>query len=107
MAHPLDGWDLGRTATLDWTPWGSGGDARAKVLACGDGYHLALVEAQPGYTGDPHEHQHTEMLYVLDGTVRTQGQVLEPGDAYVAAAGSAHTDFATPTGATYLSIFKL
>ena len=30
-----------------------------------------------------------------------------PGDAYVAAAGSVHTDFTTEGGATYLSIFKL
>ena len=29
------------------------------------------------------------------------------GDAYAAAAGSVHTDFATPSGATYVLIFKL
>lgn len=107
MAHPLEGWDLGRTSDLDWTPWGAGGDARAKVLASGDGYHLTLVEAQPGYAGGPHEHEHTEALYVLDGRLRTQGEELGPGDGYVAAAGSKHTDFATESGATYVSLFKL
>ena len=29
------------------------------------------------------------------------------GDAYVASPGSTHADFATDSGATYLSIFKL
>ena len=47
------------------------------------------------------------MLYVLAGTLRTQGVAMGPGDAYVAAAGSVHTDFTTESGATYLSIFKL
>jgi quercetin dioxygenase-like cupin family protein len=105
--HDLAGWDIGAVAAVDWAPWGSRGDARAKVLASGDGYFLALVEAEPGYRGDPHEHGFTEMLFVLAGTLRTQGVMMGPGDAYVAAAGSVHTDFTTEGGTTYLSIFKL
>jgi quercetin dioxygenase-like cupin family protein len=73
-------------------PWGDGG-ARAKVLASADGYVVAIVEAEPGYRGTPHEHAHAELLYVLDGAVRTQGRALGPGDAYAAAAGSMHDDF--------------
>ena len=107
MEHPLDGWDIARLDEIDWMPWGSSGNARAKVLAAADGFHLAVVEADPGYAGEPHEHLHPEFLYVLDGAVRTQGQVLEKGEGYAAAPGSSHTDFATETGATYLSIFKL
>jgi uncharacterized protein len=105
--HDLTGWDIGAVAALEWGPWGSGGDARAKVLANGDGYYLALVEAEPGYAGDPHQHGFAEMLYVLAGSLRTQGVEMGPGDAYVASAGSVHTDFVTDGGATYLSIFKL
>lgn len=103
----LAGWSLGRTAEVDWVPWGSGETARAKVLASGDGYHLALVEASPGYAGDPHVHEHTEMLYVLSGTVRTNGEVLGAGDGYVAARGSVHDSFTTDEGATYLSLFRI
>lgn len=102
----LDGWDIGSAAQADWVPWGEGG-ARAKVLASGDGYVVALVEAPAGYRGTPHRHDHTEFLHVLDGRLRTQGRGLEPGDAYVAAAGSHHTDFEAETAATYLSVFKL
>jgi quercetin dioxygenase-like cupin family protein len=107
MEHSLDGWDIGQLDAVEWTSWGSGGNARAKVLANADGYFLALVEAEAGYTGDPHEHAHHEFLFVIAGTLRTQGQQMTKGDAYVAAPGSVHTDFATETGATYLSIFKL
>jgi quercetin dioxygenase-like cupin family protein len=106
-AHPLAGWAIARTAEVEWVPWGSGGDARAKVLAEADGFHVALVEADPGYHGDEHEHAHPEFLYVVAGELRNQGVTMVAGDAYAAAAGSRHTDFATDTGATYVSIFRL
>jgi quercetin dioxygenase-like cupin family protein len=100
------GWDVGSADATDWVEWGGGG-ARAKVLASGDGYHVALVEAEPGYSGAPHVHDHAEMLHVLSGIVVTNGVTMTPGDAYVAAAGSEHVDFTTTSGATYLSIFRV
>jgi uncharacterized protein len=107
--HSLDGWSIGRADDVEWAPWGSRGDARAKVLADADGYMIVLVEAEPGYRGDPHEHTNAEFAVVLAGRVRTQGQVVSAGDAVAAAAGSWHTDFEAlgPDGATYVTIFKL
>jgi len=107
MSFSLDGWSIGRFDDVEWSPWGSSGNARAKLLANGDGYFAALVEAEPGYVGDPHEHEHTEFLFVFEGSLRAQGETMSRGDAYVAAAGSTHEQFDTPDGATYLSIFKL
>jgi len=103
----LDGWDMHSQAEIDWTPWGDAGNARAKVLGTGDGYVLAVVEAQAGYRGSPHEHAHTEFLYVVSGSIRNQGRTLGPGDAYVASIGSVHSDFEAEGPSTYLSIFKL
>jgi len=107
MEVSLDGWNLGRCDEVEWGPWGSRGNARAKVLAVADGFNVTLVEAEAGYEGDPHAHAHAEFLYVIEGTLRTQGEELKRGDSYAAAAGSTHADFATDGGATYLSIFKL
>jgi quercetin dioxygenase-like cupin family protein len=104
MSFSTDGWSIGRFDDVEWSPWGSGGDARAKVLADGDGYYVALIEGGPGYVGDPHEHAHTEFLFVVEGSLRTQGETLTKG---VASAGSVHEQFDAPDGATYLSIFKL
>ena len=85
-----------------------GGGAGAKVLGSGDGYLLSLVEANEGYRGDPHVHANTEFLFVVDGTLRNQGQNMNKHDAYVAAVGSTRDDFEVgPGGATYLSIFKI
>ena len=104
----LEGWDIKKAADEDWMPWsGSAGEARAKILGVADGYYVTLVEAQPGYVGAPHVHEHPEFNYVIDGSVRNQGQVMVRGDGYAAAAGSTHTDFATETGASYLVIFKI
>jgi quercetin dioxygenase-like cupin family protein len=106
-APSLEGWDIHHAADTDWIPWGDTGNARAKILGSGDGYIVALVEAEAGYTGTPHEHTHTEFLYVVDGQLRNQGQTMVTGDAYVAAIGSKHTDFQAEHPSTYLIIFKL
>jgi hypothetical protein len=40
-ALSLDGWDMKRFDDLEWGPWGSTGDARAKILGNADGYAAA------------------------------------------------------------------
>ena len=104
----LEGWDIKKFDATEWSPWGGArGDARAKVLGVADGFYIALVEAQAGYVGAPHVHEYPEFNYIVDGEVRNQGEMMVRGDAYAAAAGSSHTDFATETGATYLLVFKI
>ena len=107
MEPSLDGWNINRSDEVAWTAWGSGGNARAKVLGTADGFFMVLVEAAAGYRGEPHVHVHPEFLYVIDGAVQNQGLELTVGDGYAAAIGSTHDLFATRSGATYLSIFKL
>ena len=108
MDISLDGWDIGTFEYIDWTPWGSGGNAQAKVLGVADGFHIVLVEAEPGYKGDPHEHSHPELVYVVEGSLRNQGKEMVKGDGYAAAAGSTHADFeAGEDGATYLIVLKI
>ena len=107
MQQTLDGWDIVHSADTDWVPWDSGEWARAKVLGSADGYVVALVEAKPGYTGQPHPHLFPEFFYLIEGSVRNQGRLMEQGDGYAAAPGTHHDDFTTETSATYLIIFKV
>ena len=106
MSTTNDGWDINHADGLEWLPWGGGG-ARAKILGSADGYMVVLVEAEPGYRGDPHVHDNAEFSYVVAGTIRNQGVTFTAGDGYAAAAGSTHTDFETESGATYVVIFKI
>ena len=104
----LDGWDIKKFDDEEWVSWsGAAGDARAKILGVADGFYITLVEAQPGYEGSPHVHEYPEFNFIVDGSVRNQGQMMVRGDAYAAAPGSSHTDFATESGATYLLVFKI
>src|SRR5262245_56240764 len=108
MDISLEGWNIVAAYDAEWFPWvGSAGEARAKVLGAGDGYTVVLVEAEPGYKGNPHEHTYAEFQYIVAGSVRNQGVEMKAGDGYAAAAGSTHADFETPTGATYIVIFKV
>lgn len=103
----LAGWQFGRRDEATWVPWGDDGRAQARVVAAADGYHLVEVEARAGYRGTPHEHAHAEFTYVLEGTVRSNGELLGAGDGAAAGAGSAHTSFEAVSDARYLTIFRL
>jgi quercetin dioxygenase-like cupin family protein len=103
----LEKWDIRHGDETDWMPWGSQGNAKAKILGEADGYMVALVQADRGYQTGPHDHAHAEFLYLVDGVIRNQGTTMKAGDGYAAAAGSVHDDFEAETPATYLSIFRL
>jgi quercetin dioxygenase-like cupin family protein len=103
----LHKWDIRHAAEIEWIPWGSQGNARAKILGEADGYTVALVEAEAGYQSSPHEHSHAEFFYLVAGVIRNQGQSMKPGDGYAAAMGSVHTDFEVEAPATYVTIFRL
>lgn len=103
----LSGWDINRFHDTEWVPWGSGDNARAKMLGQADGYMVVLVEAEAGYRGDPHTHEFAEFSYVIEGAVRSQGEQLRAGDGYAAAAGSTHTDFEATSAARYLVILRI
>jgi uncharacterized cupin superfamily protein len=106
MSTTNDGWDINHADGLEWLPWGGGG-GRAKILGSADGYVVALVEAEGGYQGTPHEHAHAEFFYLIDGEVINQGETMRAGDGYAAAAGSHHDEFRADAPARYISIFKL
>ncbi len=107
MAPSLEGWNIGRAEGIDWSPWGQDGNARAKIIGNADRYFVALVEADAGYRGSPHEHTYAEFFYLGDGKSRNQGEVLTAGDGYAAASGSTHDDFEALAPSTYLTIFKI
>lgn len=101
------GWHFGLATEAEWVPWGDGNNATARVVAAADGYHQVVIKARAGYTGTPHEHEHAEFSYILDGVVKHNGTTLGVGDGYGADAGSTHGSFEVITDATYLTIFKL
>ena len=98
MEISLDGWDIGRFDDIRVGPWGSGGNARAKVLANGDGYFVAYVEAEPGYAATRTSTPTPSSRSSSTARCATRAGRCARGDGYVAAAGSIHDDFETDTG---------
>jgi mannose-6-phosphate isomerase-like protein (cupin superfamily) len=103
----LESWDIRHQDDVEWLPWGSEGNARVKILGEADGYTVAVVQADAGYKTPPHQHAYAEFFYLIDGSIRNQGQQMSTGDGYAAATGSVHTDFEVCSASTYLSIFRL
>ena len=79
MDISLEGWDIQAAESVEWVPWGTKGNARAKILGSADSYMVAYVQADPGYEGDPHVHGHPEFFYLVEGTVRNQGREMVAG----------------------------
>ena len=105
--HSLTGWDIGQFDQTDWIPWDTGDKAKAKSSPSPTASTSLSSKPTPDTRGGPHEHTHPEFLYVVNGTLRTQGQKMSAGDAYAASPGSTHNDFTVDTDHTYLLIFKL
>jgi len=84
MEISLDGWDIQTAESAAWVPWGTTGDAKAKILGSADEYMVVYVQADAGYKGDAHEHANAEFFYLIDGTVRNQGRQLVASDGYAA-----------------------
>lgn len=103
----LENWDIRHGKEIEWLPWGSEGNARVKILGEADGYTVAIIQADAGYTTLEHQHAHAEFFYLIEGGIRNQGQQMDAGDGYAAASGSVHTDFQVERPSTYLSIFRL
>ena len=60
-----------------------------------------FVKFPAGYVEPRHEHDHYHCIYVLEGEMHVDGEVLKPGDyVYGGGAGNAHGPYDYPVGCT-------
>ena len=72
-----------------------------------EGFVMLLVKLAPGTWAKPHTHETMEFLYVLEGTVRSNGVDMNAGHGFGSAKGAVHTEFvASDEGATLLTLVK-
>ncbi|MEE9257279.1 MAG: cupin domain-containing protein [bacterium] len=58
-----------------------------------------FVKFPPGYVEPRHEHDHYHSIYVLEGEMHVDGQVLKPGDyVYGGGRGNVHGPYEYPVG---------
>jgi quercetin dioxygenase-like cupin family protein len=103
MEISTEGWTFADSDALDWVERGPG--VAVKMLGGADGRVIAMFRFAPGYVGAVHEHTDAEFTYVLDGSVVSNGVLMEAGHSYAVGAGTTHSEFRTETGCTVVSVF--
>ena len=105
MSEVPAGWIFADSNVIDWNEMGPG--IAMKQLGAANGRMFAMFKFDAGYTGGSHEHGDAEFTYVIDGSIVSNGVLMEAGHAYAAEAGTSHTEFRTDTGATLVSVFAI
>lgn len=99
------GWTFTNEADLDWQPLGEG--VAMKMMGVADGRTMTMFKFDAGYAGGTHEHGDAEFTYVLEGSIVSNGVLMEAGHGYAASAGTTHEEFRTEAGATVISVFPV
>lgn len=105
MEISTKGWTFTDSGPMDWQNMGPGVDM--KMLGGADGRVIAMFQFEAGYVGDVHEHTDAEFTYVLDGSIVSNGVLMEAGHSYAVGAGTTHSEFRTDTGGTVVSVFPM
>lgn len=100
-------WHYGNTTSQDWVEFDDGsfsGPISYKVAGIADGFVMLVVRVPPGVYSKPHVHETMEFLYVLEGSVRSNGVTMGAGDGFGSSAGARHDEFVTEAGVTVLTL---
>lgn len=81
---------------------------RIKLLSVAPdmGYQTLLIEFAPGTSYPGHLHESTEQVFVLSGSLQTEGRLLGPGDFIHADAGTQHQELFSRDGCRALLICR-
>ena len=90
---------------MEWQTVEDGQMLKFIGTAKGTGFILSKVPA--GFKGPVHSHGGLEYLYVIDGSVISNGTLLRAGHGYIAEPGTRHEEFLSSLGATFIVVFSL
>lgn len=76
-----------------------------KDLGMSDGRSMQLVRFAAGAAFPLHEHAGPEFIYLIEGAAIQEGKLLTVGWSAVAAAGTLDSNFHSPTGCIFLTVY--
>jgi anti-sigma factor ChrR (cupin superfamily) len=76
-----------------------------KDLGTANGQSMQLVRFAPGASFPVHTHAGPEFIYLLEGEAVQEGQPLSAGWVSTAAKGTVDSNFHSPTGCTFLTVY--
>ncbi len=101
-ADDLPQWHFGDANTMEWQTLETG--QMLKIIATAKGTGLILSKVPPGCKGPVHTHDGLECLYVIEGSVVSNGKRLVAGCGFIAETGTLHEEFTSSTGATFVVV---
>jgi anti-sigma factor ChrR (cupin superfamily) len=98
----LPQWHFGDANNMEWQVLETG--QMLKFIATAKGTGLILSKVPPGCKGPVHVHEGLEYLYVIEGSVVSNGKRLAAGCGFIAEPGTLHEEFTSSTGATFVVV---
>jgi anti-sigma factor ChrR (cupin superfamily) len=92
------------TNAMEWQTLEYG--QKIKYAGSPSGVGFVLSEVVPGCEGPHHIHQDFECVYVLEGSVISNGVLYQAGQGFIADADSEHYEFRSETGAKFIVVFR-
>jgi anti-sigma factor ChrR (cupin superfamily) len=92
--------------TVPWRKSTFAEGIEVKDLGTSDGRSMQLVRFAAGASFPLHEHLGPEFIYLLEGTAIQEGKGLSVGWAAVAATGTIDSNFHSPTGCVFLTVYS-
>ncbi|MFS2033984.1 cupin domain-containing protein [Polaromonas sp. CT11-55] len=94
------------SSAVAWRPSTFAAGVEVKDLGSANGRSMQLVRFAPGTAFPLHTHTGPEFIYLLEGVAFQEGQQLSPGWGAVAATGSIDTNFSSPSGCVFLTVYS-
>lgn len=105
MTNLNEGWQFTNTNEVEWKK--ADDNSLYKTIGFVDGLAFVLSDVPAGHQGKHHHHTHAEFVYVMGGSIRANGVIMEAGHGYAAPEGTNHTEFASDNGCQFISVFKV
>jgi anti-sigma factor ChrR (cupin superfamily) len=92
--------------SIPWRKSSFAAGVEVKDLGTADGRAMQLVRFAPGTSFPLHVHGGPEFVFLLEGEAYENDRPLQPGWALVAAAGTTHENFHSPSGCVFLTVYS-
>lgn len=92
------------TNTMAWHTLDYG--QKIKYFGADSGVSFVLSEMPVNCSGPYHVHEDFECVYILEGSVISNGVLYQAGQGYIAGAKTEHHEFRSETGARFIVVFR-
>ncbi|MBV8653780.1 MAG: cupin domain-containing protein [Alphaproteobacteria bacterium] len=102
----MKGYQFRDAQSIGWRKSTFAAGIEVKDLGTANGRSMQLVRFAAGASFPLHQHNGPEFIYLLEGDAVQEGQVLSTGWAVVAETGTIDSNFHSPGGCVFLTVYS-